>query len=182
MVHGFCRQSGGDVTIESEVGKGTDVMMVLPVTEKKISALSAAVERHLDEMPKGRGKIILLIEDEAALLDLVVEVFERLEYRVLAASDGFEALEIATNTEENIDLVLSDVVMPGLSGIEVAEILKERNPNIKMMFMSGYPARVDKEYGKLPDGAVYLQKPVRPDQLARAVYDHIKGEELRQPN
>jgi hypothetical protein len=172
MVHGFCRRSRGDVAIDSEIGKGTNVTMALPITEK---AISAKVDHNLEGVPRGDGRIILLIEDEVPLLELVTETLQRLDYKVLGASDGFEALDIACNYDGHIDLVLSDVVLPGISGIELAGILKERDPNVKIIFMSGYPGRVDKKYGELPEGSILLQKPVKPDELARAVYENIKG-------
>lgn len=99
-----------------------------------------------------------------------------LGYNILAARDGLEALEIECRHDATIDLLLSDVVMPTMGGFEVAEMLRTTRPNLKVVFMSGYPDRGDTRYENLPANAQFLRKPVNPGRLAkviRAELDHL---------
>ena len=177
MVYGFCHQSDGSVEIDSMVGAGTTITMVLPVTKE---GTSAKLVEQLKSSPRGNGEFVLLIEDDEALLDLVKEVVEGLGYTVMAASSGFDALEMTQDSERPVDLILSDIVMPGLSGIELASILSERYPNARVVFMSGYPSRGDRDYGQLSEGACFLQKPVKADELARTLRDQLDWVELEE--
>jgi CheY-like chemotaxis protein len=161
MVYGFAQQSGGFAAIESEQGRGTTVTVYLPRTEddqtpKQARAADAALQT-------GRGEIVLLVEDEADVRDVTTKLLERLGYTVLAAEDGAGALEIAANTGR-IDLLLSDMVLPGgMNGIDICHRLRERRPDLKCLFMTGYASLPDRQ---VPDGTEFLNKPVAIRDLA----------------
>lgn len=170
MVYGFVQESGGIIAIESELGNGTTVIIHLPLSERKPEIVIAA---DLD-LPRGKGETILLSEDDDSLRRLVQITLEELGYHVLAAADGFEALEIEEEHDGPIALLLSDVVMPNLGGIELSHAIKETRPETKILFMSGYPSRGNIRRIDLPKDVRLLQKPLDPECLAHAVYDTLK--------
>lgn len=102
-------------------------------------------------------------------------MLESLGYNVLTASDGFEAMEVESEYEPAIDLLLSDVVMPTIGGFEMAEMIRESRPDIKVVFMSGYPNRAGISNENLPDNCQFLQKPVKPAHLANALRQELDG-------
>jgi CheY-like chemotaxis protein len=117
---------------------------------------------------RGSGEVILLVEDEEAVRRLVRATLERRGYHVLVASDGPEALQIERQAE-HIDLVLTDLVMPQMSGMEVARRVRESRPGTRVLFMSGYTDRSLQETGQLPDEIEVLQKPFTSAVLAARV-------------
>ena len=151
--------------------------MLLPVSTE---APKPKLAEELKGVPRGKGELVLLIEDDEALLALVKETLDGLGYTVMAASSGFEALEMTQDAERHVDLIVSDVVMPGLSGIELAAILADRYPTARVVFMSGYPSRGDRDYGQLPEGACFVQKPVKANELARVVREQLDRVELQE--
>ena len=175
MVIGFAQQSGGTVDVESTLNEGTTFKIYLPMVDLDPEALAEEVE----EEHRGKGETILLVEDEAQLLDLVRGTLEALGYEILAAADGFEALEIESEYDSRIDLLLSDVVMPSMSGFEVCEIIREQRPEMKVVLMSGYPDRGQTQFEKIPDYARFLQKPVKPGRLAQAIRDELDSQDLQ---
>ena len=162
MVYGFAQQSGGAAEISSVRGEGVTVSIYLPATTREPEMALADV----DVMYHGQGETVLLVEDKQALLDLTRSVIEDLGYAVLTATNGVEALEVDEDHEEPIDLLLSDVVMPIMDGFELAEIMRENRPEMKILFMTGYPRSTGSPSGKL------LQKPIKAIALAR----HIRNE------
>jgi two-component system, cell cycle sensor histidine kinase and response regulator CckA len=120
------------------------------------------------------GETILLVEDHDAVRKLVTELLEVDGYAVLAAGDSAEAIEIAEQRHGAIDLLLTDVVLPGVNGHELAELLVARHPGLKVLFTSGYPAQTG--VGNLGDERVaFIQKPYLPNDLARAVREVLAG-------
>ena len=164
MVYGFAQQSGGCVEVRSVPNEGTLFQVYLPVVDRKPAEIAAEVE----EIHHGKGETILLVEDDEAVLALTRDLLEDLGYTVLTAGTGLEALEIDEEHDGHIDLLLSDVVMPALGGFEVAEMIRERRPDTRIVFMSGYPNR-NNTGGKMPAGAQFLQKPVKANRLARVI-------------
>jgi CheY-like chemotaxis protein len=162
MVYGFAQQSGGHVTIESEEGQGTTVALYLP--QAKAPAEEAKPESADEAVPKGQGETILVVEDESALRHLAVTQLETLGYRTLQAPDGPVALEVLADSPR-IDLLLSDVVLPhGMSGPEIYQQAKEQHPDLRCLFMSGYPVTPEKT---LPGGSDLIRKPFSIAELAK---------------
>ena len=164
-VFGIVKQHGGYITVESAPGRGTAFRVYLARTESPLEA-----PRDADgPRPVPRGdQTILLAEDEDAVRRLVHEVLRRLGYRVLVARDGAEALALSQSHTDAIDLLLTDVIMPGMDGRDLAARLQATRPETQVLFMSGYAEP------PLPEN-VLLQKPVTPDDLARKVAAVLRG-------
>ncbi len=166
MVYGFASQSGGFVSIDSDVGRGTTVKLFLPRTKDATPRIAReAVPRE----PTARGETVLLVEDEAGVRTLAATLLGGLGYAVVEASDGDAALA-ALASGAAIDLLFTDVVLPGaMSGPQVAEEARRRNPNIKALFMSGYPDKVLHNHDQSDGDVVVLAKPFRKHELAQRV-------------
>ncbi len=167
MVYGFARQTGGHVTIDSTPGHGTTVKLYLP--RAMASFVEPSPESTAD--PKGHGETLLVLEDDPEVRKLAVSMLQGLGYKVLEARDGAAALELLDG-ESQIDLLLSDIVLPGgLCGRSVAARAKRRRPELKILFMSGYPnanATSDR-LGAWQEDAEVLNKPFRRHELAQQV-------------
>ncbi|HEY6443980.1 MAG TPA: PAS domain S-box protein [Candidatus Acidoferrales bacterium] len=172
-VYGVVKQSGGSISVSSEVGRGTTFKIYLPQTQ-------AAAERDNPE-PKRLfegTETILVVEDEESLRKLTCEMLLENHYTVLEASNGFEAHEIAQLHEGPIHLLLTDVVMPRISGPSLAKSLMARNPNMKVLYMSGYMnSSVVQELAI--SGSEFLQKPFMSDTLTRKVREILGVSVLR---
>jgi two-component system, cell cycle sensor histidine kinase and response regulator CckA len=164
-VFGIVKQSGGHVEVHSEVGRGTRFVILLPRVEAEAAGPAA------EPTPRqARGhEVVLLVEDEPSLRKLVVIALESEGYRVLSAADGREALEIAARHDGPIDLLASDIVMPGMSGRELAARLTASRPGLCVLFMSGYARDAVARGGIRAHEGVYLAKPFSLQQLAQAV-------------
>ncbi len=171
MVFGFIKQSGGHISVYSEVGVGTTFRLYLPCTNDAEEARIAAVRPG--GPLAGRGETVLAVEDNLALRRLVVRQLGGFGYRVLEAGTGAEALEIL-NTGK-IDLLFTDVVMPGGSdGFELAETAARRWPDIKVILTSGFPlTRFNEDFGGR--AMRLLSKPYRKDALARLIREALDG-------
>ena len=165
MIYGFAKESGGHVTVESEPNVGTTVKVYLPRGE---GASSTRAVPATPTLPHGLGELVLVIEDDSDVRALAVRMLEGLGYRVDAVSAAASALDMLA--QESYDVVLSDVVLPGgMSGPKFAEVARASDPNIKIVFMSGYPAdtvRLDEFMGS---DWVILKKPFRRSDLASAI-------------
>ena len=171
MVYGFAQQSGGAAEVSSVPGEGTTVSIYLPITDREPDAVRVTA----DILHRGRGETILVVEDDVALLDLTSSIIESLGYAVLKAANGMDALEVDEDHESSIDLLLSDVVMPAMDGFELANIMRERRPDMKIMFMSGYPRSTDLNRGESARKAQLLQKPIKETALARFIRQELDG-------
>ena len=127
----------------------------------------------MEQVHHGQGETILLVEDDPSLLELVRGMLDTLGYNVITAGDGFEAMEVEAEHDGDIDLLLSDVVMPNMGGFEAAEIIREVRPEIKIVFMSGYPNRAGISNENVPDNCEFLQKPVKPAHLAQTIRQEL---------
>ncbi len=177
IVYGFAQQSGGSIEVDSTLGEGTTFQIYMPIVEYDPTTTTSEV----DEMHFGNGETILLVEDDESLLTLTQFTLEDLGYKVLMAGNGIEALEVEEDHEGTIDVLLSDVIMPSMGGFEAAEIIRERRPDIKIVFMSGYPNRGQKMGKSIPERSEFLQKPIQPDHLAKVIRNEIYNEDLRLP-
>lgn len=119
-------------------------------------------------------KMILLVEDEKTVRKVIERLLRKLGYAVLSAQDAEEAIQIFEEREEELDLVLTDVVMPGLTGVEMAALLKERRPDMRFLFTSGYTS---KELGRNPKAPPepFLPKPFSLDELSRSIEEALEG-------
>jgi PAS domain S-box-containing protein len=161
QVFGFARQSGGHVKIESAPGKGTTVRLMLPRAE----ALGGVDVPEDETVPAGH-ETVLVVEDDAAVRAVAVEMITDLGYATLEASNPDEAAEILRT--QQIDLLFSDVVMPGtLTSTELAELARQLQPGIKILFTSGYAENAIVHGGRLDAGVNLISKPYKRDQLAR---------------
>jgi hypothetical protein len=160
-VHGIVEQSGGSIEVYSEIGRGTTFKIFLPRVEGRTEGAAAAVGTP----PTTGTETVLLVEDEAALRGMLRETLEDAGYRVLEAARPAQALAIAGSHQGNIHMMLTDVVMPGMSGRELAEKLKPLRPGAPVVFMSGYTDDAIGHHGLLDAGTHFLQKPFTSQQL-----------------
>ncbi len=170
-VYGIVKQNEGLVEVSSRLGQGTTFRIYLPAHASGKEA--SRVERS-DRVPEGGNETILLVEDEASILELSRRVLESLGYRVLAAPSPAEALDAARAHPREIDLLITDVVMPEMNGRELARRLEEVAPDLRTLFISGYTADVIAERGVLAEGVRLLPKPFTKDQLAAKVRQAIQ--------
>ncbi len=169
MVYGSITQAGGHVRVESEAGRGTTVRIYLP----RIDGSAAAQElRETAALAKGSGTI-LLVEDEAAVRALVRRLLLEAGYRVIDAGSGSEALRKVEAMVEEIHLVITDVVMPGINGRELVELLLAKRPGLRVIFVSGYTDDILAKHGVLEPGTVLLEKPFTKSALLRTVHDAL---------
>lgn len=170
MVFGFVEQASGEMRIYSELGQGTTVRLILPRGTEG-GAREAPLEAMAPE--KGEGQRILVVEDEDALLTAIAGVLESLNYEVLPARSGREALDLVM-AGETFDLLLTDVVMPGgIGGFQLAKEVRSRRPGLPVVYMSGYASITEREMGEVI--APTLQKPCPPAELAAALRRELKA-------
>ena len=173
MTYGIVRQSEGHIWVYSEPGKGTTFKVYLPRIDQAVEVI-APTNAPVDKLSLG-CETILLVEDEEAVCSLVRGVLESRGYDVLEAKGAYDALEIGGRHKKHIHLLLTDVVMPQVSGRELAEHLAPLNPETKVLYMSGYADHAVVHHGLLEPGTVFLQKPFTPDALARKVREVLDG-------
>ncbi|GIE82630.1 hypothetical protein Aph02nite_85800 [Actinoplanes philippinensis] len=170
-VYGIVTQAGGEVTLTSEVGLGTTITVLLP-------AGAAPAEPETRGEPAGTvggGETLLVAEDEDALRDVAGRILTGAGYRVLLAEGGAQALELAARHDGEIDLLVSDVVMPGMLGKELAERLVVARPGTRVLYMSGYAQPVLASQGTLDPGVALLEKPFTAGDLLTAVRRRLDG-------
>lgn len=167
-VYGIVKQSGGFISLSSEVGKGTTIKIYFPQAEGATSDPATESKPHSDL--KGM-ETVLLVEDEAAVRALASRILRDRGYNVLEATDGAEALRVSQEYASEIHLVLTDVVMPGMGGKALVSRIQEMRPKIKALFISGYTDDAISHHGILDSGVAFLQKPFTLESLVRKVRD-----------
>jgi two-component system cell cycle sensor histidine kinase/response regulator CckA len=165
MVYGIVKQSDGHVWVYSEPGVGTTVKVYLPRVDEEVEHVAARPEAA----PSRGGETILLAEDEESLAEMIKEILEERGYTVLAPGAGPQALETAQTHKGSIHLVVTDVVMPRLSGRELVGRLSEVHPETKVLYMSGYTDDAIAHHGVLDAGVPFIEKPFSPEALASKV-------------
>ncbi len=175
-VYGIVTQNNGFIHVYSEMGKGTTFKLYLPLVRE-----AEGENNHIavTSVPKGRGEIILLVEDEESLRVSCKMVLETLGYKVLLADSPAGALDLADRELATIDLLLTDVVMPGMDGTKLAKRLHERRPDLKVLYMSGYPADVMARRGVLRNDVPFISKPFMRSELACKICELLDGGKAR---
>jgi two-component system, cell cycle sensor histidine kinase and response regulator CckA len=167
VVHGIMKQSGGNIEVYSEPGVGSTFKLYLPAVTDAAVPTAASVESH----PSSGRETVLLVEDDDGVRGLALLSLQSHGYRVFPASSGEEAIRLAEEQGDSLALLVTDVVMPGLGGGQLAERLRARHPGLKVLFLSGYTDDAIVRHGILQDNVAFLQKPFSPHALARKVRD-----------
>ena len=170
-VYGVIMQNHGHITVDSVVGQGTTFHIYLPAHSVNHIYTKSNLGR---ELPSGKAERILLVDDEPAILKMGRTMLERLGYNVIIAQGPTEAIEIASQYRESIDLLVTDVVMPEMNGADLARFLTEMNPKMKYLFMSGYTANVIAKQGIIEEDVRLLQKPFSFHDLATSVKETLE--------
>ena len=170
-VYGIVKQSGGTIWVESAPGRGTTFEIYLPLVEE--ATANGELHPALPPPTPGGTETILVVEDEMSVRKLAAEFLGSNGYRVLEAQDGAEALQVCEEHRAPIHLLLTDVVMPGMSGRELAVRLVGARPEMKVIYVSGYTDDAIVQHGVREEGTVFLQKPFSLDALARTVREAL---------
>ncbi len=171
-VYGIVNQSNGDIQVESEPGRGTTFSIYLP---QAVEPRASVETRSSAEDKQRASETILLVENEEIVRVLIQSILKSQGYKVLEAANGKEAVRICNQYEGVIDLLLTDVVMPQMSGRQLAEALVESRPDMKSLFISGHTEDAVVRYGVLVSGVNFLQKPFVPEALIRKVREVLRS-------
>jgi PAS domain S-box-containing protein len=166
MIYGFARQSNGHATIESKLGQGTSIRLYLPRHRGEIAAPHASAVRPSE--PAATGETVLVVEDEPVVRGVILEMLQDQGYRTLEAVDGPSGLKIL-RTHEGIDLLVTDVGLPGMNGRQLADQARETKPGLKILFITGYAESVAISDGFLQAGMEMITKPFELDNLSRRI-------------
>ncbi len=166
--HGIVTQNGGEIRVVTRPGAGTTFHVYLP---RELTAATATGAGPVESAIEGRGRLVLVAEDETPVRNLATRSLTRSGFRVLEARDGGEALRLAEEHADEIDLLLTDVTMPVLSGPELAKRFRQLCPRAKVLFMSGHAESGIAHQGVLESGVAFVAKPFTPDQIAKSAGD-----------
>jgi CheY-like chemotaxis protein len=170
MVYGIVSQAKGRIQVESAVGQGTVFRIYLPRVHGETEGDSEAAAPQSSRAPRG-VETVLLVEDEPSVRSLAQAILTRQGYQVLVADSGANALAIWEARRGRIDVLLTDVIMPQMSGGELAHQLRERNPGLKVLFMSGYTDDMLADHGVLAGETQLIPKPFTAESLGRKLRD-----------
>jgi len=169
MIYGFVKQSHGHARVASKPGKGTTVSLYLP---RHVGPLAEGAALPMRRAPSGDGETVLLVEDDSSVRLLIGEVLRDLGYACIEASDGQSAMPILIS-DTRLDLMISDVGLPGLNGRQLAEIARQHRPGLKVLFVTGYAEHATGREGFLEPGMAMVTKPFALDALALRIRDII---------
>ena len=168
-VYGIITQWKGRIEVESAPGKGTRFDIFLPVAEETREAAPVEAKKEESKVPQGKGETILVVEDEGAVRQVAASYLKREGFNVIEATNGEEALSIVSKLKPTVDLLVTDVVMPKISGPELVKALGEMGYHPKVIYISAYPKDHLSRETDLGSGKMFLQKPFLPSELARAI-------------
>jgi CheY-like chemotaxis protein len=175
-VHGIVKQAGGSMHVYTEHGVGTSMSVLLPATDQHAEKESKERVGAL-----GGEEIALIIEDEGAIREMMRRILSRHGYAVIIALSGADAIEIAADKSVEIDVVITDVVMPGMMGREVSERMSEVRPETPLIYVSGYARGVLDAQGRLEPGRALLEKPFSESELLTVVREALDGRNETSP-
>ena len=173
QVYGIIKQYNGYIKVESEIGKGTTFTIYLP--SFKNLRTSNSRRREEEKLTQGRGEMILVVEDDKSILELMKRTLEKLDYRIITATNGEEALNCYEKYKEKLSLIISDMVMPGLSGLELIETLRAKDPSIKIILVTGYPVeeRINRILKRKKTS--WIQKPFKIQEFSKIVRETLEN-------
>jgi CheY-like chemotaxis protein len=172
MIYGFTTQSGGHIRLASALGRGTTVKLYLPRIQA-IAAESVGADAPV-EVPLGRGETVLLVEDEPAVRLLVAELLADFGYRTIQAEDSVGALAILESSSP-VDLMVTDVGLPGMDGRQLAEVGRGLRPGLKVLLMTGYTEKAALRSEFLGEKMHLIAKPFTPDALGRQIQETLRS-------
>lgn len=178
VVHGIVRQSGGHIEVESEPGHGTTVTLCFPIVNDPLTAPPVAPTCN----DAGGSETLLLVEDDDNVRRLAFRALREAGYHLLEARDGESALRLAKGYTDRIDLLITDVVLPGIDGPTCAEVLKLRHPELRVLYTSGYAGESLERRGIERESTAFLQKPYSPRVLRARIRQVLDGGELNEPH
>jgi len=173
-VYGIVEQSGAVIDVESEPGLGTSIRITFPAVDGAMDA-SGPAAAVVTTTPKAGTGTVLLVEDEDVVRQLVAEILESSGYAVLQAADGASAIEVLRRHVGGLDLLLTDVVMPGMSGRDVARAVTTMRPDTPVLYMSGYTDSAIDKHGVLDDGVHFVQKPFSAAELTTRIQEIVQA-------
>jgi two-component system cell cycle sensor histidine kinase/response regulator CckA len=165
-VYGIVKQNNGFINVYSEPGEGTTIKIYLPRHEVEFVEIQ---EKSTAEIPQSQGETVLLVEDDISILKLATKILDRLGYTVLTAETPEKVIDLAKEHSGKIDLLITDVIMPGMNGSELSQKIQSLYPDLKCVFMSGYTADIIAHHGVLDEGMYFIQKPFSKRNLALTV-------------
>ena len=166
QVYGFAKQSGGHVAIYSELNVGTTVHLYLP---RAAAGTPGQLPQTPTDVKPGEGEKVLLVEDDEGVRRHLRDMLTWLNYTVLEADGSEAALRIIEDSSKEIDLMLTDVVMPGLNGKELSLLAAKHRPGLKVLFMTGYSRNAIVHHGRLDQGVALVQKPITESELSSRI-------------
>jgi CheY-like chemotaxis protein len=172
MIYGFARQSNGHATIDSKIGQGTSVRLYLPRHYGDVAALHAFAVKAAEHV--GTGETVLVVEDEPVVRAVILEMLAEQGYRTLEAVDGPSGLQILRE-RERIDLLVTDVGLPGMNGRQLADQARETRPDLKILFMTGYAEGVSISDGFLQSGMEMITKPFDLENLLQRIREMVSS-------
>jgi two-component system cell cycle sensor histidine kinase/response regulator CckA len=168
--YGIVKQSGGSIVVRSTEGEGSVFTVQLPIAE---AASAPQAPRAPSAVAPGGTETVLLVEDEVAVRRLAHRTLGARGYQVVEAEDGMAALAVAASHQGTIDILVTDIVMPRMNGLQLVAELRARHPALAVVLMSGYSEEVVEQRGAIPDDCIFLSKPFRAETLAAAVADAL---------
>lgn len=177
-VYGIVLQAGGHINVESKPGRGTTFVIMIPASEEKPD--SQDKDSNL-KTTQGKSELVLIVEDDSSILDLTGKIISKMGYRISLAESADRALEMIENEGMRPRVLITDAVMPGLSGIELATIIRVKYPEIGIIIMSGYAGDVVAKYGEVQPDIPLIQKPFSRTDMAKLIQKVVEDTAQQQP-